>query len=281
RRRRAASAFALSTIPLVALIAYGLYGSPELPAQTDADRQAARGGTEDLMKAVGQIEARLARDPNDARGWAVLAPVYMRTGRFDDAARAFANIARLKGETADVLSDWGEALAAAGEGTVTPEAKALFEKAQAKDQNAPKPRFYLARAAEQAGDTAEAIRQLSALEAASPADAPWLGLVRQNLARLKGEAAPAAAPLAPPKIPAEQQAAIRGMVDGLDARLKAGGGTPDEWLRLVRSYSALGDRDQAIKALDRARMALATNAEAVSRLDGLARELDLTAKSNP
>ena len=390
RRRRAASAFALSTIPLVALIAYGLYGSPELPAQTDADRQAARGGTEDMMKAVGQIEARLARDPNDARGWAVLAPVYMRTGRFDDAARAFANIARLKGETADTLADWGEALTAAGEGTVTPEAKALFEKAQAKDQNAPKPRFYLARAAEQAGDPGEAIRQLTALQESSPADAPWLGLVRQNLARLKGEPAPAAAPPSAPKIPAEQQAAIRGMVDGLDARLKTGGGTPDEWLRLtrsrvvlgepdqaaaalararvalagdpqglaqvedgarllglvpgnqaqpaapgtlagpaprsdtesaaaamqalspaqrdtairgmvdgldrrlaarggtpdewlrlVRSYSALGERDQAIKALDRARMALAANSEAVSRLDGLARELDLSAKANP
>ena len=275
RRRRAASAFALSTIPLVALIAYGLYGSPELPAQTDADRQAARGGTEDLMKAVGQIEARLARDPNDARGWAVLAPVYMRTGRFDDAARAFANITRLKGETADVLSDWGEALAAAGEGTVTPEAKALFEKAQARDQNAPKPRFYLARAAEQAGDTAEAIRQLSALEAASPADAPWLGLVRQNLARLKGEAAPAAAPAAPPKIPAEQQAAIRGMVDGFDARLKAGGGTPDEWLRLTRSRAVLGERDQAIDALARARVALAGNPQGLAQVEEGARILGL------
>jgi len=71
------------------------------------------------------------------------------------------------------------------------------------------------------------------------------------------------------------------MVDGLDRRLAARGGTPDEWLRLVRSYSALGEHDQAIKALDRARMALAANAEAVSRLDGLARELDLPAKSDP
>jgi cytochrome c-type biogenesis protein CcmH len=114
RRRRAASAFALSTIPLVALIAYGLYGSPELPAQTEADRQAARGGADELMKAVGQIEARLARDPNDARGWAVLAPVYMRTGRFDDAARAYGNIARIKGESADILADQAEALTAAG-----------------------------------------------------------------------------------------------------------------------------------------------------------------------
>ncbi|KNY21972.1 c-type cytochrome biogenesis protein CcmI [Methylobacterium sp. ARG-1] len=275
RRRRAASAFALSTIPLVALIAYGLYGSPELPAQTDADRQAARGGTEDLMKAVGQIEARLARDPNDARGWAVLAPVYMRTGRFDDAARAFANIARLKGESADTLADWGEALTAAGEGTVSPEAKALFEKAQAKDQNAAKPRFYLARAAEQAGDTGEAIRQLSALEAASPADAPWLGLVRQNLARLKGEPAPAAVPPAPQKLPAEQQAAIRGMVDGLDARLKTGGGTPDEWLRLTRSRAVLGERDQAIDALARARVALAGDPQGLAQVEAGARILGL------
>ncbi|MDP4004174.1 c-type cytochrome biogenesis protein CcmI [Methylobacterium sp. NEAU K] len=275
RRRRAASAFALSTIPLVALIAYGLYGSPELPAQTAADRQAARGGNEDLMKAVGQIEARLARDPNDARGWAVLAPVYMRTGRFDDAARAFGNIARLKGETADILADWGEALTAAGDGTVSPEAKALFAKAQAKDANVPKARFYLARAAEQAGDTGEAIRQLTALEAAGPADAPWLGLVRQTLARLKGEPAPVATPQAPQGIPAEQQAAIRGMVDGLDARLKAGGGTPDEWLRLVRSRAVLGERDQAVAALARARVALAGNPPGLAQVEDGARILGL------
>jgi cytochrome c-type biogenesis protein CcmH len=277
RRRRAASAFAVSTIPLVALIAYGLYGSPELPAQTAADRQAARGGNDELMKAVGQIETRLARDPNDARGWAVLAPVYMRTGRFDDAARAFGQIARLKGETSDTLADWGEALTAAADGTVPPEAKALFEKAQAKDPNAPKPHFYLARAAEQAGDTGEAIRQLTVLEAASPADAPWLGLVRQTLARLKGEPPPAAAPQALPKVPADQQAAIRGMVDGLDARLKASGGTPDEWLRLARSRAVLGEPDQAEAVLARARVALADDPKGLAQVEDGVRALGLGA----
>ncbi|SDN57319.1 cytochrome c-type biogenesis protein CcmH [Methylobacterium phyllostachyos] len=281
RRRRAASAFAVSTIPLVALIAYGLYGSPELPAQTDADRQAARGGADELMKAVGQIEARLARDPNDARGWAVLAPVYMRTGRFDDAARAYGNIARLKGETADLLADQGEALTAAADGTVTPDAKALFEKAQAKEPNAPKPRFYLARAAEQAGDTGEAIRQLTTLEAASPPDAPWLGVVRQTLARLKGEPAPLAPAPTEPKIPAAQQAAIRGMVDGLDARLKAGGGTPDEWLRLVRSRTVLGEHDQAAAALARARTALAGDPQGLAQVEQGARAVGLDAEGGP
>jgi len=244
-------------------------------AKAEADRQAARGGADELMKAVGQIEARLARDPNDARGWAVLAPVYMRTGRFDDAARAYANIARIKGETPDLLADQAEALTAAGNGTVSPEAKALFEKAQAKDPNAPKPRFYLARAAEQAGDTGEAIRQLTELDAASPPNAPWLGVVKQSLARLKGEPPPPATPQAAPKLPAEQQAAIRGMVDGLDARLKAGGGTPDEWLRLVRSRVVLGENDQAASALARARVALAGDPQGLAQVEQGARAVGL------
>ncbi|GJE40089.1 c-type cytochrome biogenesis protein CcmI [Methylobacterium persicinum] len=276
RRRRAASAFALSTIPLVALIAYGLYGSPELPAQTEADRTAARGGNDDLAKAVGQIEARLARDPDDARGWQVLAPVYMRTGRFDDAARAYGQLARIKGESAEILADWGEALTAAGDGTVSPQAKDLFERALTKDAKAAKPRFYVARAAEQAGDTAEAIRQLTTLESTSPPDAPWLGAVRATLARLKGEPAPPPGPAAAPRtIPAEQQAAIRGMVDGLDARLKNGGGTPDEWVRLIRSRTVLGERDQAMAALTRARATLAGNPQGLAQVEAAAGELGL------
>ncbi|WP_342162510.1 c-type cytochrome biogenesis protein CcmI [Methylobacterium sp. SD21] len=283
RRRRAASAFALSTIPLVALIAYGLYGSPELPAQTEADRTAARGGTDELAKAVGQIEARLSRDPDDARGWQVLAPVYMRTGRFDDAARAYGQLARLKGEPPEILADWGEALTAAGDGTVSPEAKGLFERSLAKDPKAAKARFYVARAAEQAGDTGEAIRQLTTLEGLSAPDAPWLGVVRSTLARLKGEPAPPpVAPEGPPTIPAEQQAAIRGMVDGLDARLKAGTGTPDEWVRLIRSRTVLGERDQAMAALARARTALASDPQGLAHVEAAAGELGLAqAQANP
>ncbi|TXM59581.1 tetratricopeptide repeat protein, partial [Methylobacterium sp. WL120] len=70
-------------------------------------------------------------------------------------------------------------------------------------------------------------------------------------------------------------AAIRGMVAGLDRRLAAKGGSVDEWLRLVRSYSALGDPEQAGKVLSRARMALAADPGAAERLDTLAKELGL------
>ncbi|WP_132255004.1 c-type cytochrome biogenesis protein CcmI [Methylobacterium segetis] len=274
RQRRAASAFALSTIPLVALLAYGIYGSPDLPAQTAADRQAAQTSNDDLMKAIGQIEAKLAADPGDARGWAVLAPVYMRLGRFDDAARAYEAVARLKGETPQVLGEWGEALVAGGNGVVPAEAKAIFERAVALDAAAAKPRFYLARAAEQAGDTAGAIEHYTALSEAGPADAPWQGMVRENLARLKAEPAAPGAPKEAAASP-DPNAAIRAMVDGLDQRLAKQGGTVEDWLRLVRSRSVLGERDKALVALERARSALGSDGSALERLDAQGRELGL------
>ncbi|SFK79735.1 c-type cytochrome biogenesis protein CcmI [Methylorubrum salsuginis] len=299
RQRRAASAFALSTIPLVALVVYGLYGSPNLPSQTDADRSATRAGAQDMMTAIGQIEARLASHPDDVRGWSVLAPVYMRLGRYDDAARAYASVVRLKGEDASALSDWGEALVVAAEGTVSPEARKVLDRAVAADPKAPKAQFYLARGDEQAGDVAGAIRRLSGLAEGAPADAPWLPTVRDTLARLKGETAPAATPEGGPKPeapaggaaggssvagpaaaiqalpPSERIDAIRGMVEGLERRLAKQGGTVDEWLRLVRSHAVLGERDKALDALTRAREALKDDASARERLDAQARELGL------
>lgn len=298
RQRRAASAFALSTIPLVALVVYGLYGSPNLPSQTETDREAAQAGGRDLMKAIGQIEARLASDPGDARGWAVIAPVYMRLGRFDAAARAYEALVHLKGEEPERLGSWGEALVAAGEGSVSPDAKALFERALALDPKAAKPQFYLARADELAGDTAGARRRLEALAAQGPEDAPWMSVVRDGITRLKGESGPTAeapksegktegGPAAGPGAniqalpPGERMAAIRGMVEGLDRRLEKQGGSAEEWLRLVRSYHALGQHERAVRVLGRARTALAGDRGALDQLEGGARELGIAAAEAP
>ncbi|GLS46420.1 c-type cytochrome biogenesis protein CcmI [Methylobacterium brachythecii] len=309
RQRRAASAFALSTVPLVALVVYGLYGSPNLPSQTEADRKAAQQGGEGVMKAIAQVEAKLASNPNDARGWAVIAPVYMRIGRFDDAARAYEQVLRLQGEDPERLSNWGEALVAAGEGAVSPHARKLFERALVLDAKSAKPQFYLARADELAGNPGGAATRLEALAAQGPEDAPWMGLVRQNLARLKGEApsaesskAEADAKAASPKPdesnsdaaksdaakpaqspaaglqslpPNERMAAIRGMVEGLDRRLTQQGGSAEDWVKLVRSYGVLGERDKAREALARARTALADDAEGRGRLEAEAKDLDL------
>ena len=299
RRRRAAAAFALSTVPLVALVTYGIHGSPDLPARPAAARVAERTGQNfDIDGAVARIEAHLAKNPDDGRGWELLAPVYLRAGRLEDAARASGQALRLNGETPARLADHGEMMVAAADGVVTAEARATFERALGLDAALPKARFYLARAAEQDGAPALAAERYAALAADAPADAPWLPAVRERLTALagssRGTASPAASLLdkSPPAassptlsspaavraepgpeaaiaaLPdAERVTAIRGMVDGLDRRLAARGGTAQEWARLVRAYGVLGEPARAEGALARARDALAADRPALAQLD--------------
>ncbi len=273
RRRRAASTIAISTIPLVALTIYGVFGSPGLPAAPLAGRADIERKDFDLASAVARIEAHLAKNPDDGRGWEVIAPVYLRSGRAGDAARAYASALRIIGETPVRLADYGEALAAAAGGIVEADARVAFERAVSLDGQSVKARFYLAIAAEQDGRHDLAIARLKEMVADAPAGSPWVPAIEERIARLEGRDA-AAAGIAG-SAPASQKVAIRGMVDGLAARLSANGADVDGWLRLVRSYMVLGEGELARAALGNARKALANEREAMDRLAALAREMKL------
>jgi len=272
RRRRAVSALALSAIPILALALYGAYGSPHLLTQPPGMRLQEQADRLDLMKAVAQIEAHLAQNPQDGRGWEVVAPVYIRMGRVDDAVKAYESAVRYLGPEANRLANYGEALVLAKDGLVSAEAQAAFEQAIKLDKTTVKARFYLARAAEQDGQIERAKAALADLLSTSPADAPWVALVKQELARL-GAPEPVAGQGAEPQIGAE---AIAGMVAGLANRLEAQGGSAEEWARLMRSYVVLGQRDKAAATAQRARQALAKDEAALKAIDTMARELKLT-----
>ena len=65
---------------------------------------------------IAQVEGHLARNPNDGRGWEVMAPIYLRLGRVEDAVKARRNALAFSGETSERQSGLGEALAAASDG---------------------------------------------------------------------------------------------------------------------------------------------------------------------
>ena len=271
RRRRAAAALCLSLVPLIGLASYGGLGSPNYgTGPSSAPVPLASGAAApDIETALARIEAHLAAQPDDARGWDVVAPVYLRLGRFDDAGRAFENAGRLGGETADRLAGRGEALVAGGGGVVSADAAALFTRSLALSPGSPRARFYLALAAEQEGDTARARQDYERLVAEGPADAPWIDVVRERLSGLSG--VPAVATLDSKDVTPD----IKAMVEGLDKRLRESGGTEPEWSRLVRAYAVLGEGDRARERLLQAKVALAADAGASARLDGLARDLGL------
>ncbi len=184
-RRRVAAIAALAGIPAAALLLYLSVGSPELPSVTPSDR-AISPTHPDIAMLLARVENHLAENPDDGRGWELLAPLYLRMGRTEDAVKARGNALRLLGETADRQADLGEALVADANGVVTANARAAFDRAIALDGKQPKARFFLGLAAEQDGRKDDAERIWRDLAANAPADAAYLPAVRAAIERLKG-----------------------------------------------------------------------------------------------
>ncbi|HLW90121.1 MAG TPA: c-type cytochrome biogenesis protein CcmI [Roseiarcus sp.] len=285
-RRRAAALLILIGVPLVALALYGRLGSPDQPDEPIVARLSDPAMANDLGAAVARIEAHLIAHPEDGRGFKVVAPAYMSLARYSDAVRAYGEALRLLGENPDTRANYGEALVAAAGGVVTAEARAAFDRALGEKADLPKARYYVALAVEQDGDKAKAAELYEKLLVDAPPGAPWAQSVRDRLAAIQGPnaLAPAAKVDAPPAgeaaalaalDPAQREAAIRGMVAQLAAKLEAKGDDAEGWLRLIRAYAVLQEPDKAKAALAKAREALVGNDAAKRDLEALAKALGL------
>ena len=284
RWRRVAAVAALIILPCGAPGLYVALGSPDVPGEPALARvKTAQGqdGGQSVANLVSQVEAHLERNPNDGAGWEVIAPVYLRLGRYDDAVEASRKSIALNGDTATREADLGEALAGAANGVVTAEAKAAFDRSVARDPHEPKARYYLGLAAQQDGRNDEAAAIWRALLADAPAGAQWVEFVREALAQATGAPAPAAGPSASDVAAAtnmnddQQREMIRGMVARLATRLHENGGDVEGWLRLVRAYVVLGDRNKAKDAAADAKRALADHPDEIKRIDELIKGLGL------
>jgi len=278
-RRRAAAIVVLVGLPVVAMTLYATLGSPQLPGQPLASRAPAAPQDSTLDTLVARVEAHLEQNPDDGRGWEVVAPVYMRFGRFEDAVKARRNALRVNGPSADREADLGEALMAAANGVVTDEAKSAFERAVALDVKHPKARFFLGVAALQDGQSQAATAIWRDMLKDARPDSGWAGTVREALARVEGTPVPGPSAedvaAAEQMKPEDRSAMVRGMVERLAERLKTDGSDVEGWLRLVRAYTVMGDRERALSAASEARRALGHDADKLRRLDALVRELKL------
>ena len=278
-RRRLAALLIVVLVPAATVGLYGRLGSPQLPDQPLLSRAEDPNNPHMLEAAVAKIEQHLLKAPGDGEGYRVIAPAYMRLGRYDDAVRAYGEALNLLPDNPATRADYGEALVTVAGGIVTAEARAAFEQSYAKEPNSAKTRVYLGLAAEQDGDVARAAKLYqSVLDDDLPVKEAWTRAVHQRLGLLAAKGAPPAGGQAAAIArmdPTTQQAAIRGMVDGLAARLAQNGDDQSGWLRLIRAWHVLQDDEKARSALAEARKALAAHADAAPALDALAQELKL------
>lgn len=281
RLRRGAALVALIAVPAFSLSLYLGLGHPELPSQPLAPRLAAAPNAQNIDELVARVEEHLAAEPEDGRGWDVIAPVYLRLGRARESVRAYQSAIRILGASAERLNGLGEALLVAENGMVTKDAREAFEKARAADPSAAGPRFYLALARRQQGDLAGATAEWRAMLADAPADAPWRPVIEDALRETQIANAPDSdTGEAIRALPADEQTAmIETMVARLAERLKT---EPEDfagWLRLARSYAVLGrpaDADEAAKSAVAAARGPAETAEAEALVAELAAKGETT-----
>ncbi|WEX78373.1 c-type cytochrome biogenesis protein CcmI [Sinorhizobium numidicum] len=285
RSSRLAQMFVLLCLPAVGLCLYLTTGSPGVPAQPLAARLANPG--DDINILIAKAENHLAVNPGDGAGWDLLAPIYMRNGRVEDAVAAYDRAIRLLGAAPARLGGYAEALIVQSGGLVTADAQDALRKALALDPNDPRSEFYLALGLKQEGKHADALAAFRKLAANSPPDAPWLALVNQNIAELSagspgagaapGDPAPGDVAAAEQMNAGERQAMIRGMVDSLASRLKGDPANFEGWMRLIRSHVVLDQRDKAREALRDGLKAFPANGAQGRQLLALGRELGIDA----
>lgn len=248
----------MGVLPVVAVASIGLYaliGRADLPAQPLAEREMQSAQNEiSIEDAVARVEAQMVETPNDVRGWLVLAPIYMQQQRFGEAVNAWRRILELEAPTPDRQTSLAEALTMANGGQPTEEATALLVAAAEADPTHVRSRFYLAGQMTEAGDYEEAVAMWQELLAIGTGEEAWVPTAQSGL--VAAQAGLEGTTLGDSEPDATMDVMIRGMVDGLAARLYQEGGSADEWMQLVRSRQELDGDDAAREDLERGLAAL-------------------------
>lgn len=291
----------LIAIPLLSLGFYVVLGAPGLPGQPLASRGSPVSPDAPINELVAKVEERLKSHPEDARGWEVIAPVYLRMGRAADAASAYEHVMRLTGESADLLVGFAQASLVAGNGIVSEAVRSASERALKLDANRIEPHLWLGLAKEQDGDLKGAVAGYRALleRPKAEGDERWRQAVEKRIAvveaRIEGRPLPESAPseTAAPSAdapgpggpegaavaklpPQEQQQFIQAMVARLAERLKTNGKDLEGWQKLIRAYQVMGRADEAKAALAEAQKQLAGDAAALTTLSEFAANIGLS-----
>ena len=303
---------AMADGPLKARIAAAEAKMANRPSQAEAEAKATPAPPQtppdpQYLQLIDQLRAAVSRRPDDPQGLALLAEHEGRLGNFTAAREAQARLVAVRGDQADAMDHArlaGLMVEAAG-GVVTKEAEAELDRALGIDPRNGQALYFRGLMFAQNDRPDLAFPIWRDLLERGPADAPWMapvGALMPQLAWLAGhpsyqppEAArgpmpgdammpdpdSAAIAAAGDMTPEERQQMIAGMVQQLEARLAAEGGTPEEWARLITSLVRIGNETHAREIWGEAQTRFATAPEAMAVVRQAAESVGLTEGAAP
>lgn len=153
-------------LPLTAFTSYLVLGNPAaLSPQATHPPMLAQGEIEAM---VASLEDKLTHNPDDPKGWAMLARSYRAFGRYAEAAKAFAQAEALVEVDPQLLAEYADTLAMSRNGDLSGEPTKLVERALKLDPNYPFALALAGAAALKRADYDEAIMYWQQLHAQLP-----------------------------------------------------------------------------------------------------------------
>jgi cytochrome c-type biogenesis protein CcmH len=196
KRPWAIAASAAVAIPALAIGLYVVLGSPvALEPQPAAAKADAPFSDHQIVEMVESLAKKVRERPDDAQGWSLLARSLGALGRYDQAAEAYAHLAKLVPGDASLLADYADALAMSRGRNLAGQPYDLVKAALKIDPKHQKALALAGTAALNEGDFATSMRYWETLAAQLTPGSEDEARVRSVLEEIRGRAAAAGKPL--------------------------------------------------------------------------------------
>lgn len=240
-----------------------------------------------FLELMERLRTALADRPNDIQGLTLLAENEARLGNYTAAREAQERLVAAYGDDVPLEERVTllDLMVYTAGGFVSPEAEAVLGQVLRAAPENETARYYTGLLYAQTGRPDRAFPIWRRLLETSAPDAPWVPVIRAEIA---GVAAAAGVDYTPPEIRGpssadvaaaqdmtaeERQEMIRGMVDGLADRLATDGGPPEDWARLIGALGVLGETERARAIADEALQVFADSPEALATIQAAAARL--------
>lgn len=185
------------SLPLAAGLLYLSIGNPLLLREgTAAEHAASQLTPADVERMVANLAERLEKEPDNLKGWAMLARSYKVMGRSEEAERAFARAGSYLDNDAQLLASYADVVASNANGDFSGKAQTLIDKALKVDPDNGMALWLAGTAAMRRGANTEAARHWEHLATLLPPDSEDARMIQGAIAEVRakgGDALPAVA----------------------------------------------------------------------------------------
>ena len=174
-------------VPLTSFALYTIIGQPKamLPQDQLASKDNGEFGVIRSETALQELEAKLAKNPENPDGWLVLGRSYAELQRYPDAVRAYKKLVELVPNEAQIWTNYADALAMSNNQSLLGEPTKLIDKALALDPENVTALALGGSAAMERGDYVAAVTHWQKLLSLLPPDYQDIQMIKDGLAQAR------------------------------------------------------------------------------------------------